>query len=167
MVNVPLVPADECRMMIAAVDADIAHRPSPEQAVELARDLLGAFGRIDAHDPDRFVQAIAMTISGFPLSIVEEMANPVRGMPSTSRRAPNSPAEVRDWCERLLLARKQLKWKAVAILKERERREKQAAEDRIFAATLTPEEIERRRAVVARVREGLSSKSKGNVLHDD
>lgn len=167
VLNGALVPAEDCRLMIAAVEADLENRANPEQAVEIARDLLGAFGRIEAHDPDRFVQAIAATICNFPLSIARELADPVRGLPSQQKRAPNSPAEVRDWCERLLQARKQLKWKAIAIQKERQRREKLAAEDAVFSREMTPEELQRRKSIAALARDRLAAKIKGDHLGQD
>ena len=132
VLNGALVPSADCRAMIAAVDEDQNCRPSPAEAINFARDLLGSFGRIDAHDPDRFVSAIAGVISGFPTSIVALMCHPVNGLPGQSKRAPNSPAEVREWCERVQATRTQLRYKARAILDARQRRERQAREDAIF-----------------------------------
>ena len=132
VLNGALVPSADCMAMIDAVDEDQNRRPSPADAVEFARNLLGAFGRIDAHDPDRFVSAIAAVISCFPTSIVAQMCHPVNGLPGQSKRAPNSPAEVREWCEGVQATRTQLRYKARAILDARQRRERQAREDAIF-----------------------------------
>lgn len=141
VLNGQLVPADHCRLMIAAVDADSQSRPSRAEAVEFAGKLLGAYGRLDVHDPDRFVNAIAETMAFYPKSIVADMCHPVTGMPGQQKRAPNAPAEIKAWCDAVLLTRSSLKWKAVAILKEREKRDKEARDFALLEAERkTPEE---------------------------
>jgi hypothetical protein len=150
ILNGQLVPADDCRLMIAAVDADSQSRPSRAEAVEFAGKLLGAYGRLDVHDPDRFVDAIAETMTFYPKSIVAEMCHPVTGMPGQQKRAPNAPAEIKAWCDAVLLTRAALKYKARAILTEREKREKEAREFALLQEERkTPEE---RAAFTAKVK---------------
>jgi hypothetical protein len=118
--------------MIAAVDEDQNRRPSPAEAIELARKLVGWFGRIKAHDPDGYVAGVAAVMARFPASIGALACDPYEGIAGQSRDAPNSPAEVREWCERVQATRTQLRYKARAILDARQRRERQAREDAIF-----------------------------------
>lgn len=156
--NGSLVPIEDCNMMIAAVDADLERKPTIEQAIESARDLLGAFGRIEAHDPDRFVTAIAQVLVVYPLSIVRLLCNPVDGMPGSQKRAPNAPAEIKDWCDRILVDRRRLKWKATAIIKARMERDEQARRDDLLLAERAGQTSQDRAEIARRAIERLKNK---------
>lgn len=164
--NASLVPVDDCNMMIAAVDADLDRRPTIEQAIECARDLLGAFGRIEAHDPDRFVTAIAQVLVTYPLSIVMLLCNPVDGMPGSQKRAPNAPAEIKEWCDRILVDRRRLKWKAAAIINERLKRDEEARREDLLVMERSSQSAEDRAEVVRRAIERMKNKRSMGLLDD-
>lgn len=164
--NAFLVPIEDCNMMIAAVDADLDRLPTIEQAVECARDLLGAFGRIEAHDPDRFVTAIAQVMVSYPLSIVMLLCNPVDGMPGSQKRAPNAPAEIKEWCDRILVDRRRLKWKAKAIISERLKRDEEARREDLLAAERSSQSAKDRADAVLRAIEQMKNKRSMRLLDD-
>lgn len=74
---------------------------SPQQALTLTKRLLGAWPHANPPDPVGYARSIAETLAQFPLGLVEECCDPVRGLART-REFPPTVAAVTEWCERRL-----------------------------------------------------------------
>jgi hypothetical protein len=164
--NASLVRIEDCNMFIAAVDADLDRLPTIEQAIECARSLLGAYGRVDAPDPDRFVSGIAKVMTFYPLSIVELLCDDYHGMPGSQKKAPNAPAEIKEWCDRILVDRRRLKWKAKAIINERLKRDEEARREDLLAAERSSQSAKDRADAVLRAIEQMKNKRSMRLLDD-
>ncbi|WP_188516942.1 hypothetical protein [Alsobacter metallidurans] len=124
--NCELLPVDACRAVLEAADRAMA-LPQPEEAAQLARTMIGVYPKADVTDPDVYATAVAGTLAEFPAHVARKVASPVHGLPSRQKFLPRI-AEIREACEAEVARQKTIASRARWMIKERERREKEAAE---------------------------------------
>lgn len=74
---------------------------SPQQALGEAERLIGQWPHARPPDPKTYSAAIAATLAGYPLGIVQECCDPRKGLART-REFPPTIAAVIEWCDRRL-----------------------------------------------------------------
>lgn len=67
--------------------------------VEKARLMLGCYRRGEANDPAVYANTVAALLANYPPEVVEEVTNPLRGMPVQTDFMP-TPRELKIACER-------------------------------------------------------------------
>lgn len=73
---------------------------SATEAARAAKQLVGSYAHMKPGDPDVFVASIAAVLSGYPLGLVQECADPRFGIARTAKFL--SIAELVEWLDRRL-----------------------------------------------------------------
>jgi hypothetical protein len=74
---------------------------SPRAALEAGRQLIGQWPHAKPADPETYAAALACVLAQYPLGLVQECADPCRGLAS-EREFPPTVASVVSWCDRRL-----------------------------------------------------------------
>src|SRR5882724_5673204 len=119
-------------------------------AAERARLMFGCYRKGDANDPDVYVAALTIVLSGYPEHVIRAMTNPDSGLPSKHTFLP-SVAEVKKACEEYIRPEREFQARQVRIkqqLKDREEFDGKLAERAFSKAKpeTREEEIARTRA---------------------
>ncbi len=112
--------------------------------------MFGCYRKGDANDPDVYVAALTLVLSGYPEHVIRAMTNPDSGLPSKHTFMP-SVAEVKKACEEYIRPEREFQARQVRIkqqLKEREEFDGKLAERAFSRAKpeTREEEIARTRA---------------------
>jgi hypothetical protein len=99
---------------------------APEQVATMVARMLDCFRPSKGVDPQVFATAICGILLRYPMDIIEEITDPVRGLPARQEFMP-SPFDVRQMAEKLVAPRY--------------RRQKEEREDREFRAQLAVEAV--------------------------
>lgn len=95
----------ECRSLIAAIEADAADPCGPELAAEVVGVVLGLFPARELSDPATFLEYARLSLCGLPADVVVKLAHPSYGIHRETKFLPTI-AELVQWCEREMKARK-------------------------------------------------------------
>lgn len=150
-----LVPVDDCRAIIAALER--ADAPcEPAQASKLTRRLLSCYPQRDEglQDAEGYVSAIAATLARFPIAAASRACSIDKGLPAKLKYRP-TPADVTEHCEAEVRRIRELRGAAQWMLDERTRREEARRQE---ADGPTPEERERNVARVDELLKGFRGK---------
>lgn len=105
---------DECRALLAALDADSAPC-GLETATKAAERILGGHSRADAHDPDIYVATIALIMSDFPAGVVDRASDPRVGVVRKIKWLPK-PFEIGEFCDNEMSRRRTARYFANRII---------------------------------------------------
>jgi len=106
----------------------LSNDSKPEAAISLyaaerARLMFGCYRKGDANDPDVYVAALTLVLSGYPEHVIRAMTNPDSGLPSKYTFLP-SVAEVKKECEEYIRPEREYQARQVRINQQlRERAE--------------------------------------------
>ena len=53
---------------------------APSQATRLAKQLVGSYAHLRPDNPQTFIESIAAVLAQYPLGVIEEVADPRRGI---------------------------------------------------------------------------------------
>lgn len=91
-------------------------------AYERADRILRFYRRTDAWDPDVFLAGIAANLAEYPKDIIDEVADPVKGIASKCTFPPQ-PSEVRKACEDIAEPRRKRAAREASIKKQLDERQ--------------------------------------------
>src|SRR5882724_7725301 len=104
-------------------------------AAERATLMFGCYRKGDANDPDVYVAALTLVLSGYPEHVIRAMTNPDSGLPSKHTFLP-SVAEVKKACEEYIRPEREYQASQARIkqqLKERAEFEGTCSIERAFS----------------------------------
>lgn len=117
--NCALLPTTECRKLLDASSEE--KNCHDREAAALAKQLMGFFRRADFEEPEIFFAGLSATFGQFPLSIGQQVVDPLKGLPATLRFPPTI-ADVRAALSDAIAKRRAIHYRAKWMLEERERR---------------------------------------------
>lgn len=141
-----LIPPSDCAAIIALVDARGEAKPTEIRAVEMAKFLMGMYPARQVNNADVFMTAASALFAAYDQDFIKRVCDPIDGLPSRLKYLPTI-AEIKEALEAEKARRFKIRATANWMLKEHDRRKAEAEERKRWE--LTPEEIERRRAMVA------------------
>lgn len=125
--------------MVEAIESR-PHATSAQEATTFAERLVGFYPVRQITDPKAYAAGLTAVLAAFPIDMVRRVCDPVHGLPSRLKFIPTI-AEVREALDQELDRRNRILANARWVLKEAERRKRQAEEDVEFQKNrLSPEE---------------------------
>jgi hypothetical protein len=145
-----LVPAEDCKDLIRAIEADSAP-VGPEGASRAARAISAVHPRNDVDNPAAYHAAITAILADYPAGVVARASDPRVGIVRKVKFLPR-PAEVAEFCDAEMARRRNLRAKALYVLKLHEERAGEARR-----AAKPPVDYEARRKQVEALLAGFDS----------
>ena len=132
--------------MIAEIDSRGAVFTSEREAAIAAKTMVGMYPARHVLDPETYSKTLTTIFMHYEADFVRRVIDPVNGLPGSNKFLP-APAEVKEALEAEKQRRFGIRATAAWMLQEHAKRQAEAEERARWS--LSPEELERRRALVA------------------